>query len=59
MNLKNSTLEEEVDRATPIKSWLVDYVGSNYEKELARAEVDTGKEIDWDGSVTVEMMIEL
>ena len=59
MNLKNSTLEEEVDKSTPIKSWLVDYVGSNYEQELSRAEVNSGEKIDWDGSVTVEMMIEL
>ena len=59
MNLKNNTLEEEVDKTTPIKSWLVDYVGNNYEQELSRAEVDSGKKIEWDGSVTVEMMIEL
>tara|TARA_R110002020_G_scaffold353007_1_gene566001 strand:- start:158 stop:460 length:303 start_codon:yes stop_codon:yes gene_type:complete len=59
MNIKNSTLTEGVDRDTPMKSWLVDYVGNSFESEVSRAEAETMKTLEWDGTVTVEMIVEL
>ena len=59
MNLKNTTLNQEVRPETPMKSWLVDYVGENFKSEIARAEAETMKTLEWDGTVTVEMIVEL
>jgi len=59
MNLENENLQINIKRDTPIKSWLVDYVGKDYESEIIRAEVETEKKLEWDGSVTVEMIAEL
>ena len=58
MNLENTSLTEKVEKDTPMKSWLVDHVGKDFESEISRAEVETEKNINWDGSVTVEMIIE-
>jgi hypothetical protein len=59
MNIENSNLLADVDKVTPLKSWLVDYVGRDYSSELSRAEAESGQKIEWDGSVTVEMVVEL
>jgi hypothetical protein len=59
MNLENSTLKQEVKPSSPMKSWLVDYVGENFKSEIARAEAETMKTLEWDGTVTVEMIVEL
>ena len=58
MNIENENLKSKVDKNTPLKSWLVDYVGKDYQIEIARFEADTEKEFDWDGDVTVEMIVE-
>jgi hypothetical protein len=55
----NSPLNEQVGKDTPIKGWLVDYVGKKFQAECARYKVDTGKEFEWDGSVTVEMIVDI
>jgi hypothetical protein len=54
----NPDLISEVEKDTPLKEWLVDYTGRKYQAERARYKVETGKEFEWDGSVTVEMIVE-
>ena len=46
MNIENTTptLAETVDKATPMKEWLVEYVGTQHDPD--------------DGDVTVEMIID-
>ena len=41
---KSTVLQETVDTATPLKEWLVEYVGSQHDPD--------------DGDVTVEMIVE-
>jgi len=55
---ENPTLNERVEKDTPLKAWLVDYVGRKYQAECARFKVETGKEFDWNGDITVEMIVE-
>jgi len=58
--LENKTLKEEVSKDTPIKEWLVNYVGTEFLSEVERINVeDTEEPLEWDGSVTVEMIIEI
>jgi len=59
MNLENPNLTAKVTKDTPMKSWLVDYVGKNFEAEQARFEANTEQKFEWDGGVTVEMMADL
>jgi hypothetical protein len=56
---KTAGLEEAVPVDTPMKSWLVGYVGSNYDQERQRLEKETGTLVEWDNQVTVEMIVEL
>lgn len=42
-----------------LKEWLVEYVGGKYQKELTRARAESGENIEWNGEVTVEMIIEI
>jgi hypothetical protein len=49
---KSPELEKEVEKDTPLKEWLVDYVGTEFQKKL-------GEVNEWDGSVTVEMIVEV
>jgi hypothetical protein len=58
MNIENENLQGNVSKDTPIKNWLVHYVGKDYESEIIRAETETEKKLEWDGSVTVEMIVE-
>ena len=51
-------LEQVVESDSPVKEWLVDYSGRQYQAEIARFKVDTGKEFDWNGDVTVDIIIE-
>ena len=53
----NPILTSRVEKDTPIKEWIVNYVGEHFSGELARWRVEQGKEFDWDGSV--EMIIDL
>jgi len=54
----NPVLTQKVTRDTPLKEWLVDYSGRKFEAERARLKDETGHEVDWDGSVTVEIIVE-
>jgi len=54
----NPDLTKKVQKDTPLKEWLVDYTGRKYQAERARCKAETGKEFEWDGSVTVEMIVE-
>lgn len=54
----NPDLNKAVESDSQLKTWLVDYVGRKYQGEVARARVETGQEIEWDGDVTVDMIVE-
>jgi len=56
---KNSEIYKAVEKDSKMKEWLVGYVGHHYQAELARAIVQKGEPIEWDGDVTVEMIVEL
>jgi len=56
---KSSEIYKVVEKDSKMKEWLVEYVGRHYQAELARAVVQKGESIDWDGNVTVEMVVEL
>ena len=55
----NPDLVKKVEKDTPLKEWLVDYTGRKFQAERARYKVDTGNEFEWDGNVTVEMIVEV
>ena len=55
----NEDLKKTVNPDSQMKWWLIQYVGKNYQQELEKAKQETGKEIAWDGDVTVEMIVEL
>ena len=58
--LENETLKEEVNKSTPVKEWLVNYVGSEFVSEMEKINSSgEGEPLEWDGSVTVEMIIEV
>jgi len=58
--LENKTLKEEVQKDTDIKEWLVNHVGTKFKKEMDKINSEkTGGPLEWDGSVTVEMIIEV
>jgi len=54
----NPTLTEQVAKDTPLKEWLVNYTGQKFEAERARYNAETGNQFEWDGNVTVEMIVE-
>ena len=49
---KSPELEKEVKKDTPLKEWLVNYVGTEFQNKLK-------EEKEWDGSITVEMIVEV
>lgn len=55
----NPDLKNAVEPTSQLKTWLVDYVGRKYQGELARARVESEQEIDWNGDVTVEMIVDV
>jgi HSP90 family molecular chaperone len=59
---KGAELEKEVEKSTPIKEWLVEYVGNRFQNmhdEHRKEAKESGTEPQgWDGSVTVEMIVE-
>jgi len=58
--LENKALKEEVKKDTPIKEWLVNYVGTEFALELERINSEKPEEpLEWDGSITVEMIVEI
>ena len=40
------------------KSWIIQKAGESYEKERKRAEEEIGQEVEWNGNVTVEIIVE-
>ena len=57
--LENKSLKEEVAEDTPIKEWLVSYVGTKFLAEVEKINLEKPENLlKWDGSVTVEMIIE-
>jgi hypothetical protein len=56
---KSSEIYKAVEKDSMMKEWLVGYVGHHYQAELARAVAQKGEPIEWDGAVTVEMIVEL
>ena len=54
----NPVLTEQVAKDTPLKEWLVNYTGQKFEAERARYNAETGNQFEWDGNVTVEMIVE-
>ena len=58
--LENKSLKEEVTKDTAMKEWLVSYVGTEFQSEVKRINSDNPEDpLEWDGSVTVEMIIEM
>jgi len=58
MNTENTTLKENVMPENPMKQWLVSYVGENYSMALEKHNSEEEEIVDWDGDVTVEMIVE-
>ena len=58
MNTENITLKENVSPENPMKQWLVNYVGETYSAALERHNSEEEETKDWDGNVTVEMIVE-
>ena len=58
MNTENTTLKEKVLPENPMKQWLVNYVGETYSAALERHNSEEEEAMDWDGNVTVEMIVE-
>jgi len=58
MNTENTTLKENVMPENPMKQWLVNYVGENYSMALEKHNSEEEEIVDWDGDVTVEMIVE-
>ena len=56
--VENPILASKVEKDSPLKEWLVDYSGKRYGAEVARFKAETGKDFDWDGNVTVEIIVE-
>ena len=58
MNTENTILKEAVSPENPMKQWLVNYVGETYSAALEGHNSEEEESIDWDGNVTVEMIVE-
>tara|TARA_R110002126_G_scaffold48090_1_gene134241 strand:+ start:421 stop:747 length:327 start_codon:yes stop_codon:yes gene_type:complete len=58
MNTENITLKEIVSPENPMKQWLVNYVGETYSAALEKHNSEEEEKNDWDGNVTVEMIVE-
>jgi len=58
MNTENTTLKEAVLPENTMKPWLVNYVGETYSMALKKHNSEVEETKDWDGNVTVEMIVE-
>ena len=58
MNIENTTLKETVLPENPMKQWLVNYVGETYSMAVEKHNSEEQKKMEWDGNVTVEMIVE-
>jgi len=54
----NPDLQKIVVKDTELKKWLVSYVGNSYAEEVKLFEKENNRPFDWDGDVTVEMIVE-
>ena len=54
----NPDLVKNVEKDTPLKEWLVEYAGKKFETERQRFAAETGETFEWNGDVTVEMIVE-
>ena len=57
LELETSSLKEKVEPNSQAKEWLINYAGRRYKTELNKLKIETGKEIEWNGDVTVEMIV--
>ena len=58
--IESPILKEKVEKSNPIKEWLVNYVGTEFVAEVERINSDKTEDfLEWDGSITVEMIIEM
>ena len=51
-------LDQKVEPDSQMKEWLVGYCGRKYESELRRFKSETGKDLEWNGDVTVDIIVE-
>ena len=58
MDIENTTLKEKVLPENPMKQWLVNYVGETYSIAVEKHNSEEQEKMEWDGSVTVEMIVE-
>jgi len=58
MDIENTTLKEKVLPENPMKQWLVNYVGETYNMAVEKHNSEEQEKMEWDGSVTVEMIVE-
>jgi len=58
MNTENTTLKEAVLPENPMKQWLVNYVGETYNMAVEKHNSEEQEKMEWDGNVTVEMIVE-
>ena len=54
----NPILTQKVESDSPVKEWLVDYAGQQYQAEIARYKAESGKDFEWNGDVTVKIIVE-
>ena len=55
--LETATLKQKVESNTHVKDWLVKYAGRKYQTELNKYNVESGQNIEWNGDVTVEIIV--
>ena len=58
MDIENTTLKEKVLPENPMKQWLVNYVGETYSIAVEKHNSEEQEKMEWDGNVTVEMIVE-
>ena len=55
--LETVTSKEKVDTDTLLKKWLVEYAGRKFQTEINKLKVEKNEEVDWNGDITVEMIV--
>lgn len=55
--LETETLKYKVEPNNQVKEWLVNYTGRRYKTEINKINIEENKNIEWDGDVTVEMIV--
>tara|TARA_R100000458_G_C8100022_1_gene127096 strand:+ start:69 stop:404 length:336 start_codon:yes stop_codon:yes gene_type:complete len=57
-NIEDSLINNVVKPEGPLKEMLVNYTGRKYKGELNRFNLENDKQLEWNGEVTVEMIVE-